>query len=115
MLRFQSYKPKSTVYPYVLFLAMAAILVGWTGHRTHFLKLNTSSMIVAKFDYILSSSFRGEDFCKKITKLSEILTIKDYSSLRGKLIILVIRLICRSYFAEHYCIYMLSLSIIISR
>ena len=37
MLWFQSYKPKSTFYPYVLFLAMAAILVCWQGHRTHFL------------------------------------------------------------------------------
>ena len=36
MLWFQSYKSKSTFYPYVLFLAMAAILVGWPGHRTHF-------------------------------------------------------------------------------
>ena len=37
MLSFQSYKPKSTFYPYVLFFAMAAILVGWRGHATHFL------------------------------------------------------------------------------
>ena len=33
---FQSYEPKSTFYPYVLFLAMAAILVGCLGHPTHF-------------------------------------------------------------------------------
>ena len=37
MLLFLSYKPKSTFYPCVLFLAMADILVGWAGHRTHLL------------------------------------------------------------------------------
>ena len=64
MLWFQSYKPKSTFYPYVLFLAVVAILVGWPGHATYFFKLDTPMMIVAKFGLILPSSFRGEDFCK---------------------------------------------------
>ena len=34
---FLSYKPKTAFYPYVLILAVAAILVGWPGHATHFL------------------------------------------------------------------------------
>ena len=34
--RFLSYKPKTAFYPYVLFLGVAAILVSWPGHRTHF-------------------------------------------------------------------------------
>ena len=37
MLRFLSEKPKTAFYPYVLFLAMAAILVGWPDHQTQFL------------------------------------------------------------------------------
>ena len=36
MLWFWSYKPKTAFYPYVLFLTMASILVGWPGHRTLF-------------------------------------------------------------------------------
>ena len=65
MLWFQRYKPKSTLYPFVLFLAMAAILVGWPGHAPDlFFKLDTPMMIVAKFGLICTSSFSGDDFCK---------------------------------------------------
>ena len=45
---------------------MAAIFVGWLGYRTHFFKLDTLKMIVAKFGQIWPSSFRGEDFCKTL-------------------------------------------------
>ena len=58
MFWFLSYKPKTAFYPYVLFLAMAAILEPDT-----FFKLDTPMMIVAKFYLIWPSSFR-EDFCK---------------------------------------------------
>ena len=71
MLRFLSYKPKTAFYPYVLFLAVAAILVGWPGHRTHFFKLDTPKMIVAKFGLFWPSSFRGEDVCKRYLKFTK--------------------------------------------
>ena len=48
MLSFLRYKPKTAFDPYVLFLAMAAILVGLPGHRSQFFKLDTPMMIVAK-------------------------------------------------------------------
>ena len=37
MLWYLSYKPKTAFYPYVIILAMAAILVGWPDQATHFL------------------------------------------------------------------------------
>ena len=40
---------KNCILPYVLFLAMSAILVRRQGHRTHCFKLDTLMMIVDKF------------------------------------------------------------------
>ena len=51
---------KSTFYPDVLILDMAAILVGWSPDT--FCKLDTPMMIVAKSSLIWPSSFRGEGF-----------------------------------------------------
>ena len=85
MLWFQRYKPKSTFYPYVLFLAMAAILVGWQGHRTHFLNKIPQWWLwqsFIKFSPVVSEEkifvkvyghqmvdtkwYIGEDFCKSL-------------------------------------------------
>ena len=49
MLWFQRYKPKSTFHPYVLFLAMVAILVGRLVSSDTFFELDTPMMIVANF------------------------------------------------------------------
>ena len=53
MLWFLSYKPKTAFYPYVLFLAMGAILVGWLGHVDLFVNL-TLLNIIAVYSLFLS-------------------------------------------------------------
>ena len=46
--------------------------LGWLARSRHtFFKLNTPKMIVAKFGLIWPSSFRGEDFCKRLLRFTK--------------------------------------------